>query len=253
MKYIKYTIGIVAIFSILFLIVESVKSVREHNALIKAEELAAYGPSGKPKELVQQSAEMPDDWNIRISGDIEKGINYKVIVSYHSNSDSAFCKEWGLFSFILDRSSVELYTYYPKIYNGRHDLWIPLTEHNPKKGCKYRVREVVLSLDRIDKDFLLPSARFDLFYPRWAITENKLNPPGYGFSRRQQDSKTLNIECVFPDPENIYYSASPCGLAPVQDAVAVSQQLPTYNATYEVNINFITQEAYRLSTKKSIR
>ena len=79
MKYIKYTIGIVAIFSILFFIVESVKSVREHNALIKAEELAAYGPSGKPNELVQKSAEIPDDWNIRISGDIEKGINYKVI------------------------------------------------------------------------------------------------------------------------------------------------------------------------------
>lgn len=237
MKYFKYTTWIIVLFSIIFLGLEANNSISQRNALIEAEELATYGSQGKPAKTT-----IPDDWNIKISGAIEKGINYVIRVSYYSQSDSKLCEDWKLIQFSSDRTSTKLYTYYPEIRNGRHSITIPLKEHDPKTGCKYRIHDVALHLERDKGKHLLPSGNFMLLYAEWV--ENKLNPPGYGFSRRQIDNNLINIECVFPDPNNIHYSPSPCGLAPVQKHFAVAQRLPIYNANYEVNIKFLSQDEY---------
>ena len=237
MKYFKYTAWIIILFSIIFLTLETKRSISQGEYLKETGEINTNRPEQKPVKKTT-----PNDWNIKISGIIEKEINYVIRVSYYSQSDSKLCEDWKLIQFSSNRTSTKLYTYYPKIKNGRHSITIPLTEHNPKTGCKYRVHDVELHLERDKGKYLLPSGNFMLFYAEWA--KNKLNPPGYGFSRKQIDSNLLNIECVFPDPNNIHYSPSPCGLAPVQKHFAVAQQLQIYNANYEVNIKFLSQDEY---------
>ncbi len=237
MRYFKYTVWVIILFLIIFLGLEANKSIEQHNALIEAEEFATYGAQGKPVKKTT-----PDNWNIKISGEIEKKINYVIRVSYYSQSDRKLCQDFNPIQFSSDRTLTKLYTYYPEIKNGKHSITIPLTEHNPKIGCKYRVHSVGMHLDRDKGKHLLPSGVFMLFYAKWA--ENKLNDPGYGFSRKQIDKNIIDIECVFPDPNNIHGSSSPCGLAPVKEHFAVAQQLPIYSSNYEVNIRFLSQDEY---------
>ena len=231
MKYLKYIAWAIVFISIVYL------SFETHEPMSKNETLKATEAQGKSVEKMTS-----DDWNIKISGALEKGINYVVTVSYYSQSDSKLCEDWKPIQFSSNRTSTKLYTYYPEIKNGRHTVTIPLTEHNPKVGCKYRVHDVELHLERDKGKYLLPSGRFMLFYAKWA--KNKLNPPPYGFSLKQIDNNLIDIECVYPDPNNIHYSSSPCGLAPVQKHFAVAQELPINSTNYEVNIKFLSQDEY---------
>ncbi len=237
MKYIKFTAWMVVLLVIISLGFKAKKQRDNQNALVAAEELATYGLGGR-----KAKASMPEDWNIKITGEIERGVSYVIRVSYYSQSDSKLCQSKQLMPFSPDRTATKLYAYYPEISDGKHSITIPLTEHDPKEGCKYRVHNVRMNLDLDKGKYLLPSGAFMLFYADWAV--NKLNPPGYGFRRRQVNNRLINIECVLPDPNNLHFSSSPCGLAPVEKRFAVSQRLPIDNSTYEINISFLSQGEY---------
>ena len=238
MKYIKYTLWVLLSFLILFIALEVKKGIEQRNALIKAEELATYGPQGKPKEYVLKS--------ITLSGSIYDGTAFKIGVGYSAQADSKLCESWALFR---GRSkSSKFYWYEPTIENGKHHITIPLDEHNPNIGCKYKLNHVTLWLDR--GAYQLPSGSFMLFY---ADMDQPLNPAAYGFKYQEiQDEKDrINIECVLPDPNDIHYSPSPCGLAPVTNEIAVGQYLKPNISNYELNIHFLSQAEYQHSLKSS--
>lgn len=221
-----------------FLGLEIKHTVEERDTLRKAEEFATYGPQGKPGNL-----DLPDDWRIKISGIIAPKVKYKISVSYYSQSDSKLCEDWNPIQFSPSRTSTKLYWYTPEVKEGKHHIEIPLTEHDPESGCKYRVHDVMMNLLSADnEENLLSGGFFMLFYADWA--KNKLNPPAYGFNYKQISDNIINIECVLPDPNNMHYSHSPCGLAPVRDHFTIAQPLPVYNSKYEVNINISSQDHY---------
>ncbi len=239
MKIIKYTLWIILAFLIVFIALEVKKSFEQRHALIKAEELATYGPQGKPKVY--------DLKEIRLSGSIYANTKYKIGVAYRAQSDSNLCESWALFTG-RTRSS-KYYWYEPEIKNGQHQITIPLDEHNPKIGCKYKLNHIMLSLDR-GEDQLSPSS-FMLFH---ADMDQPLNPAAYGFKYQaiQDKRDRINIECVLPDPNDINYSYSPCGLAPVKNKIAVGQYLKPNISNYELNIHFLSQAEYQNSLNGDI-
>jgi hypothetical protein len=232
LKYIKYTLWILLAFLIIFIALEIKKGIDQRNALIKAEELATYGPQGKPKEY--------DLKKISLSGTIYPNTKYKIGVGYRAQSNSKLCESWALF-YGRSRAS-RSYWYEPEIKDGKHHITVPLDEHNSKRGCKYKLHHLTLSLDR--GAYQLPSGSFMLFY---ADMDEQLDPPGYGFKRQNIPGKgdIINIECVLPDPDDINYSYSPCGLAPVKNEIAVSQYLVQNISNYELNIHFLSQDEYK--------
>ncbi|MBL1319829.1 MAG: hypothetical protein COA63_002035 [Methylophaga sp.] len=239
MKYIKYTLWIMLAFLIIFIALEIKKGIEQRNALIKAEKLATYGSQGKPKEYDLKS--------IALSGSIYDGTAYKIGVGYRAQSDSKLCESWALFQ---GRSkSSRSYWYEPAIENGQHHITVPLNEHNPNIGCKYKLNYVTLSLDR--GEYQLPSSSFMLFY---ADMDQPLNPAAYGFKYQeiQGEKDIINIECVLPDPNDINYSYSPCGLAPVTNKIAVGQYLKPNISNYELNIHFLSQDEYQNTLNDNI-
>jgi hypothetical protein len=219
---------------IVFIALEVKKGIEQRNALIKAEELATYGLQGKPKKYDLKS--------ITLSGSIHDGTAYKIGVGYGAQADSKLCESWALFS---GRSKAsKLYWYEPTIENGKHHITIPLDEHNPNIGCKYKLNYVTLSLDR--GAYQLPDGRFMLFY---ADMDQPLNPAAYGFKYQeiQGEKDRINIECVLPDPDDINYSYSPCGLVPIKNEIAVGQYLKPNISNYELNIHFLSQDEYQHS------
>lgn len=232
MKYIKYTLWIMLAFLLLFLTTEVMKHFAQQRALIKAIELQTYGPQGKPKEINLDE--------IKISGTIYPKTKYKIGIIYSAQRDSRLCKTWTLFGGTVNASKSDWYE--PIIENGQHQITLPLDRYSQFFGCKYKLTNIILSLDR--GEYQLPSGSFLLFYPGM---DQVLNPPGYGFKRQevQGDKSIINIECILPDPNNINFSYSPCGQAPIRNKLAVSQYLKPNISEYEININFLTQEGYK--------
>jgi len=232
LKYIKYTLWIILAFTIVFIALELKKGIEQRNALIKAEELATYGPQGKPKEYDLKS--------ITLSGSIYADTKYKIGVEYRAQADNRLCENW--FFFRGKTKANKHYWYEPDISNGKHHITVPLDKHNSNIGCKYKLHHLTLSLDR--GEFQLPSGSFMLFY---ADMDQPLNLPVYGFKIQEiQDKRDrINIECILPEPEDINYSYSPCGLAPVKNKIAVSQYLKPNISEYELNIHFLTQDEYQ--------
>ena len=227
-------------FFILFIVLEVKKNIEQRNALIKAEELATYGPEGKPKKHHLKS--------IHLLGSIDADTRYKIGVEYRAQADSRLCENWVLFYGKNKKS--KYYWYEPSIHNGQHHITVPLDKHNPNLGCKYKFHHLTLSLNR--GEFQLPFSSFMLFY---ADMDQPLNPPAYGFKIQEiQDKRDrINIECVLPEPDDIDYSYSPCGLAPVKNKIAVSQYLKPNISEYELNIHLLTQDVYKntLNTEAS--
>lgn len=82
-----------------------------------------------------------------------------------------------------------------------------------------------------------------LFY---ADKDAPLNPPAYDFKRQALSGERdiINIEYVLPDPDNIHYSYSPCGLTPVKNRIAVSQYLHPNISKHKLNIQFLSQDEH---------
>lgn len=185
------------------------------------------------------SSEPPWPTKLTLSGTIHEGIIYKISVTYSAQTESKLCSHWTLFGGTTRTS--KFYEYNPIIKDGRHSIIIPLNEHNPKLGCKYKPHHITIYLNKASGKHQLPSGSFPLFYVE---QHKKVNPPAYGFNFKKLKDNIINIECVFPDPNNIHFSSSPCGLYPVTDRFTVTQFLKPNLSDYEVNINFISQEAY---------
>lgn len=239
MKHIKYTLWILLSFLALFIALEVQKEIKQRNMLIKAEELSTYGSQGKPKKYTLEK--------ISLSGTIYADTKYKIGVEYRAQSNSKLCESQTLLT--GKSKSSRHYWYEPEIKDGKHHITVPLDEHNSNVGCKYKLHHLTLSLDR--GAYQLPSGSFMLFY---ADVDEQLNPPAYRFKRQNISGmgNIINIECILPDPDDINYSYSPCGLSPIKSKIAASQHLEPNVSKYELNIHFLSQDEYQNTLNENV-
>ncbi len=207
------------------------KEIDQGKAFAQAEELAMYGPQGNPEKR-----EMPNDWNIHISGAIEPEVNYKIVASYSAESDKRTCKSWNLFSSSLIADS-KTFTYSPKIQNGHHNLKIPLMELDPDAGCKYKIHYVRICFENNIEGAGACHYLFVNGFP---------NGIGYGFKFKEAINNTINIECTSQGNDSISGNFSPCGQQPVKQENSITQYFPSGSEKFVVNISTLDPAQYKI-------
>jgi hypothetical protein len=198
-----------------------------------------------------RSASADQASTLTLSGSIEQGFRYKVIVEYVATKDSFWCKYYPMSPFTYTRASSRRFEYYPVIENGQHRITLPLSEYSPDKGCRYRPFKVNYSLAPDSQTLLNKNGLFSdpQYLPGWSEEVSTFdNLDDYAAPQ----PKVLNRSCYpfmqsarLKDDPNKHWNCYP---ADAKERITLTSDFPLGKGLELIlNMRAVSEKEYRQS------